>query len=335
MQKFIDSCLEKELYSKETNILEIDALSTSPLTSPEDFILSSINHSSEDKKCYFSPPNLYLFGIDYEYENYDLYKESERFEEKEKEKQKEEEEEILFTCDLCGKTYLSQSALYTHRKIKHNIIKERIITNPNKNPRGRPRKEEVPIEDQIYFDSKSIQYFSKSDRVGTVKNFEYLKCIIDAFEKLYGEKNKNSEKIFDILELKYNNINCHSFFEKFLNDPHDKYKIIVNINEKIDNIFINYLNRISLYCNPEYYTKVISFIILFRDFVDKKTIKKGKKIKVENIPYFSNDFIDSFFNDEIIDNFIELTSNEAVELMINFCQWLFDNNYTSAKLSLN
>lgn len=338
MQQFIDSCLEKELNTKETkenNKIEADSMSTTPLTSPEDLILSSISNSPDDKKCFLPPPKNYLFGLDYEFGDFDLYKEPEKFEEKEKVQKEEDVEEILFTCELCGKTYLSQSALYTHRKIKHNFVKPRIISDPNKNPRGRPRKEEVPIEDQIYFDPKTTQYFTKSDRVGTVENYEYYNCIIDAFDKLYGEKNKNKKKIFDNLGLKYNNISSHSFFEKFLNDSHDKYKIIVNLNEKIDNIFISYLNRISLYCNPDYYTKVICFIILFRDFVDKKKVKKSNKIKVENIPYFSNDFINSFFNDKSCDNFIELSSSEAIELMINFCQWLFDNNYTSAKISLN
>ena len=63
--------------------------------------------------------------------------------------------------------------------------------------------------------------------------------------------------------------------------------------------------------------------------------KKDNKNKVENIPYLSNDFINKFFNDKNDDNVIDLSYDEAIELMINFCQWLFDNNYTSAKLSLN
>lgn len=330
MQRLIDSCLEKELYTKEIhhNQAEADSISTVPLSSPEDFLFT-IKNAPEEKKYFYSPPSNYLFESVNDSENYDLNNESEKEEEKdsENENEKKEEGDELFTCEVCQKTYLSESALYTHKKIKHNFVKERIPSNPGKKPRGRPRKEEVPIENTFYYDPKTMQYFLKSGRIGTVKNSEYSECINDAFEKL-SKVEKNAKKIFEILGLKYSNINSHPFLGQFLNDSHDKYKIIMNLDEKMDIIFMNYLNRISLYCKPNYYSKVICFISLFRDFV----YKKDDKNKVDDIPYFCNEFISSFFNDE---NFIELSANEAVELMINFCQWLYDNSYTAAKLSLN
>ena len=265
MQKLIDSLFEKELYKKENDPIEADAMSSITLASPKDIILNSITRSTEERKYFYPSPSDYFVCGDF-VENYDLYKEPEKEKEPEKNEEKEdeeEEEERLFTCELCKKTYLSQSALYTHNKIKHDIIRSRIPSDPSKKPRGRPRKEEIPLESQIYYDPKSVQFFLKSDRVGTVEYFEYSECINDAFEKLYGEKNTNYKKIFDILKLKDNNINSHSFFGKWVNDSHDKYKIIMNLDVKMDKIFINYLNRISLYCTPEYYTKVICCISLF------------------------------------------------------------------------
>lgn len=51
-----------------------------------------------------------------------------------------------FVCQLCGKAYLSNPALYLHMKIKHTNVMQTISNNPGastggeRKARGRPRK---------------------------------------------------------------------------------------------------------------------------------------------------------------------------------------------------
>ena len=72
----------------------------------------------------------------------------------------------------------------------------------------------------------------------------------------------------------YNDINEQTFLFKFLNDPHDIYIKLENENETCDNVFINYLNKMSVYCNPSYYRKLIIFVTLFREYLNKNQNKK-------------------------------------------------------------
>ena len=50
-----------------------------------------------------------------------------------------------FPCQMCGKAYLSNPALYLHMKLKHTNVMQTISNNPGvctgeKKARGRPRK---------------------------------------------------------------------------------------------------------------------------------------------------------------------------------------------------
>lgn len=49
-----------------------------------------------------------------------------------------------FICKLCGKSYLSYPALYTHSKQKHNTC------NTSGRGRGRPKKDNVDVSIFIY-----------------------------------------------------------------------------------------------------------------------------------------------------------------------------------------
>lgn len=45
-----------------------------------------------------------------------------------------------FLCQLCGKTYLSNPALYLHMKVKHIQGEGKQVNQEYKRGRGRPRK---------------------------------------------------------------------------------------------------------------------------------------------------------------------------------------------------
>ena len=302
--------------TNNTNCLEDQFILNSPLVNSTNYLFTT----SDKSDC----------------EDYlDFLLEKKLYEEvNEKKNENLNENKYLFNCLFCNKSYLSQAALYTHCKNKHNIIKKTITKNGKS--RGRPRKEEIPIEEKIYYDPNSIEYFLKSSRIGNVEKDDFEKCIEDAFEKLF--KNKKNSYFEKIIKCDYENYKQNSFLKKFSENSHDQYKIIVNENENIDNVFMGYLNRISLYCNPDYFTNIICFVCLFRNFIaHKKNEKNEKKFdenKAEDVPFLSNEFIDTFFNEEKNENFFELSSNEAIELMQNFCSWLYENSYTTAKLSL-
>ena len=53
-----------------------------------------------------------------------------------------------FTCDKCGKSYLSYPALYTHQKLKHEDNK---ADQNNSRGRGRPKKDTGEETVSLYF----------------------------------------------------------------------------------------------------------------------------------------------------------------------------------------
>ena len=347
MQQLIEESLEKEFSQSDYPINKTsstcsnnNACSNSPNSIEDQFILNS---PIIDSPNYLFSPSEKSDCEDFQ----DLFLEKKISEEIPINENKKEEKLVektenksknIFKCDFCTKTYLSQAALYTHCKNKHNVIRK--ILTKNGKTRGRPRKEEIPIDEKIYYDPNTIGYFLKDSRVGTVEEEDFEKCIKDAFEKLYV--NKKDEKFGKIIKSNYENLKQVAFLKKFSENSHDKYKIIVNENENIDNVFIGYLNRVSLYCSPDYFTIIVCFISLFRNFIDYKKNQKNEtefseenKNEVEDVPFLTNEFINIFFSEKESDNFIELSSNEAIELMQNFCYWLYENNYTTAKLSLN
>ena len=226
-----------------------------------------------------------------------------------------------YICKVCGKSYLSYPALYTHSKNKHND-KKIIIAKQ----RGRPKKGEIPVENKISYNPLSLEYFLKETRRGRVKKDDFPKCINGAFYLLKKFENYNN----------YENIESHNFFKEFSNDEHDCYRTIINEHEIIDRVFMNYLNRISLYCNNEYFIKLIAYIVLLRDFINniKKIEEYTEENEVGDIPCLSNEFVNKFFSEDKAEIYFDFSFDEAAELMLNLCQWLYDNNYTCIKLAI-
>ena len=142
----------------------------------------------------------------------------------------------------------------------------------------------------------------------------------------------------------YQNINQHPFLKKFLFDKHDLYIKIVNEKEISDNVFIDYLNKISLLVNPKYFIKIITFITLFREFINMKKKNKEDNISTnkyieytvinsaENLPLLSNEFINDFLDNDYL--LFDFEKEEIIDLIQNFCNWLYINKFTSFKLTL-
>ena len=255
-----------------------------------------------------------------------------------KRRSKSEVEGRTFECKLCNKSYLSYPALYTHYKLKHNT------NNSSGRGRGRPKKEQNENEvEKSKYNPINLTFFSKEERTGKTDKNEINDCISVVFHELYADEYKNRN---DLREMTYyESVNRHPFLGKFLEDEHDIHKNVVNEHEVTDRVLMDYLNKMSSFCNKEYYQKLIKFVTLFREHVNKFNKAKVDKEKypdkdytevtdAEDVPDSSNEFITDFLHPEGNENDFGFTKDESIDLTQNLCYWMYENNFTCSKLSI-
>ena len=252
-----------------------------------------------------------------------------------KRRTKNDSQERNYECNICQKSYLSYPALYTHCKLKHQT------NSTSGNKRGRPKKEqnENALEKSRY-NPINLTFFSKEERTGvTEPKTQINECIDKAFNELYYKGNK---KINEERNMKfYASIEKHAFLIKFKNDNHDIYRNIIDEYQKIDVVLIDYLNKMSMFCNPEYFIKLIKFVTLFREHVNQFYGKKNNLDKeyteindAENFPDSANHFLLAFLHPDGKENDFGFNKEESIDLTLNLCYWLYENNFTCSKLSV-
>ena len=246
-----------------------------------------------------------------------------------KRRSKNEVEGRNFECKLCNRRYLSYPALYTHRKLKHN--------------QNMQKKEEIELKlEKDKFNPIDQTYFYKEERTGRTHPNEINDCINTVFSELYSEDNKERN---EIRKMKfYTSVEQHPFLNKFKNDDHAINKKMIGENECTDNVLIYYLNKMSKFCNPTYFTKLIKFVTLFREHVNSvnqvntnnNDISKEytETNNAEDVPNSSNEFITDFLGLETIEENFGFSKEESIELTQNLCYWMYNNNFTCSKLSL-
>lgn len=247
--------------------------------------------------------------------------------------------ERKYHCASCEKTYLSYPALYTHMRSKHGV------TGTNGKGRGRPKKDSITLDkERKKFNPYDNTFFFKSERTGKVEDYE--KCIINAFESIYGSPEDDRDKLNSIrirntrrgMKM-YNNVYEHPFLKKLLEDPHDASINLEDQEEICDNVLVNYLNKVSLIVNDEYFTTVISFVTLFREHVNiefkaRKECLEGDytaKNSCESFPDSCNEFIVDFLNCGKKSDF-PFGKAEAIDLTMHLSTWMFNNHYTCSKV---
>ena len=247
-----------------------------------------------------------------------------------------------YICKLCSKSYLSYPALYTHYKQKHNT------NNSSGRGRGRPKKSILEInEEKNQYNPQNHTFFSKEERTGkTDPENEINNCIDEAFKDLYNVENKNRIEERNIKF--YNSVDEHPFLSKFKNDPHDINKALSDEHQIADFVLIEYLNKMSKFCNPNYYVKLIKFVTLFREHVNMINLSKNKdninangnskdyteNNDAEDVPDSSNEFITDFIDPEGKNDDLGYNRDECIDLTQNLCHWMYENNFTCSKLSL-
>ena len=266
-------------------------------------------------------------------------KEDEPHIQKRKRTTKKESDIRNYKCSLCDKSYLSYPALYTHCKQKHNT------NNHSGRGRGRPKKEptELSIEKNKY-DPLTSAYFQKEERTGNTQIENINECAINAFNYLYKnecDEENIRQKIRERKMKEYSKIEDHPFLGRFLKDIHDINLNIENEKTVTDLVLINYLNKMSVYCNEKYYEKLIIFVTLFREHINIINQDKVENDKVfsevkeaEDVPESSNEFITDFLFPEDQESEFGLSKDEAIDLTRNLCNWMYMNNFTCSKLFL-
>ena len=253
-----------------------------------------------------------------------------------KRRSKRESEGRNYTCKICSKSYLSYPALYTHYKQKHNT------NNSSGRGRGRPKKETNEGENEKNnYNPQNQTFFNKEGRKGTTSKEMINNCIEEAFKELYDPNDKSKIESRGIKF--YFSVDEHPFLSEFKKDEHDINKT-GDDKQIADLVLIEYLNKMSQYCDPKYYVKLIKFVTLFREhsnsFNENKVPNNEEKKEftqinpAEDVPDSSNEFITDFINPEEKNEDLGYTKEECIDLTQNLCHWMYDNNFTCSKLSL-
>ena len=143
--------------------------------------------------------------------------------------------------------------------------------------------------------------------------------------------------------------------EIFINEPNDVSKInlyqyFVSDKKNIDllsadNAFARYIIEFYPLCSKAYFNILVKFIIMFREFLNKKNNSDLNKLSSEKnsnfvysikdgaskLPEYCNDFVTEFLESK---RYLGLELNETIDLIQHFCYWLHENKYTKSILSL-
>jgi hypothetical protein len=187
----------------------------------------------------------------------------------------------------------------------------------------------------LKYNPLDISFFSHDDRKGETKSI--AEPFEEAFQQIYSKR--HSERNQQKMILPYENAQSHPFYQKLLEFQQSLPKLDGE-NSKCDEVFSDYVFKMSRYCNPTYFVKLIKFITLFRECVNvfyKDKVKTegyefSQIFNAEDVPDISNEFITEFLDTD--QNVFDISKDEAIDLTQNFCHWLYENNFTCSKLSL-
>ena len=105
-----------------------------------------------------------------------------------------------------------------------------------------------------------------------------------------------------------------------------------------DEVFALYLLAVKELTNPEYFKTMAKFIFLYWEHLNynKKVNNSSNNYtshnNAEDAPDVSNEFITEFLDTE--NKLFDFDKETAIELTQNFCQWMYDSNFTCSKLTL-
>lgn len=227
----------------------------------------------------------------------------------------------IYKCHICGKSYLSYPALYTHNKNKHNLTE---FLLKKKKGRGRPKKEAIIINNKS-------DCFNNIERIGQIHTNQITPIFLKVLSELFIE---NYIFYKDKLIFQYTNLEDYSliiYLKKYIYQENTELDVT---NFKCDDIFSHYIILVSKTTNLEYFQTVCKLIILLREYINilKNDFNYTRNNFIDNIPEIINEFVSEFLD---FDNSLwGLIKEDIIDLILNFCQWLLEYNYTTLKISL-
>jgi hypothetical protein len=184
-------------------------------------------------------------------------------------------------------------------------------------------------------EQKFRNFFENDQRKkGEIETFHTLTDFSEhVFQEIYIKYKQHLPK-------EYGTINDNPFLRKI------KENINLEKNENkvknCDEVFFEYLKDISSKCNKNYFVFAYKFVVLFRECINKFKINEIDKAKdytevynSDQVPDLCNEFITEFMeNADYFGLNSEDNKNELIEIIQHFCFWLFDNGYTTSRLTL-
>jgi len=256
-------------------------------------------------------------------------------------------------------------ALTNHKKTKH--LEDE--AQSQKRGRGRPRKnpnnfnnnpETAEQRYKEFFNKENRRYLN--EKVINIKDY-----ICSVFEDIFI---KNKDKFSS--NVNYTREDNHPFFALILSKANEvsiEYKAPEESKEETkeeskektpdntkscDEVFYEFLNFAKYKSNNSYFPFIFKFAVLFRECINiyknveleihrdvlKENVPENKKeysqfYGAESVPDLCNEFVTEFMDKA---DYFNMNSDndklELIDLIQYFCQWLYENNYTSSKLSL-
>lgn len=188
---------------------------------------------------------------------------------------------------------------------------------------------------KMLYNPATADFFKHPERIGETTNI--MQSLNEVFKEIYDLKYLERNKTKKIKS--YENMGSHPFFRKIQEIIHSP-KGLDGENSKCDDIFADYIIKVSKCAKKEFFEKVLKFVILFRESLNITNSEKcGNEEKeytelynAEDAPDISNEFVTEFLDTEA--NLFGFQKEESIDVTQNFCQWLYDNNFTCSKLSL-
>ena len=272
---------------------------------------------------------------------------------------KNDKEGRIYKCQCCEKNYLSYPALYTHTKTKHkesNITtksdKEKQAGSQSKG-RGRPKK--IIGKCEIL-----LQDFFSEDKTNNC-NFQELNQLYDkTLNEIKASQNIN------IFKTSENELTA-TIKASLISEEEKKLKAKKKENNdqdftSIDSILGKYLVETSKCASMETMKAIIGIILLFRDCLNKhgwlksfQLLEEEQAIVKDGFIYLTKEQVNKMENNEFCTlnngellpdlveiyitsyniNWCNFTNNREwlIQLLENFCKWLFLKGYTCAKLN--
>lgn len=249
----------------------------------------------------------------------------------------------IYQCDECCNSYMHYSALYSHKKTKHNNtpnynLKKKLKTNgpiPGsilKQKRKQPKK---------YF----FKYTLDINKSGKTSIPEVVSNFSDKLEKikLFFPQITKLDLSYPLFEKILTSISLLILAKSFIYKQKEKHTC--------DEIFSIYLQELSNYTNKLYFSRVIlPLFISLREYINENGIKY-KRIQLEygiidsinekeeycavysaeDVSELCNEFF-NYINEKFFYEQLGVYENEFLEEFMNFGSWLFNENYSCCKI---